>query len=138
MEYLKYLSRPYSKYISVGEWEKITGSSMRTNTTFERECEQAFRLANDRRRPSEFLTAAFPTPPSAQIADSDLYLLGGGACTIPLHADNRQALSAYLEGEDAHIRTNRGTLPASLIRNRMGLRRVLEATRPVHMLFNGF
>ena len=138
MEYLKYLSRPYSKYLSVAEWESLTGKSIRSSYTFEKECKEAFDLADQRRRPSEYLSANFPAPPRAQIADSSLHLLGGEACSIPLHEDNRRALAEYLEGKDTFIHTNRGKLSSSIVRNTLGLRRVLEATRSEHMLFNGF
>ena len=137
MEYLKYLSRPYSKYLSVAEWESLTGKSIRSSYTFEKECKEAFDLADQRRRPSEYLSANFPAPPRAQIADSSLHLLGGEAAPFP---STRIIVGLWPSISREKIRSfiPIGENSSSIVRNTLGLRRVLEATRSEHMLFNGF
>lgn len=136
MEYIKYLSRPYSKWTTPREFKETTGLPVSLHPTFERECREVFLAANAQRRVGEYLTATFPTVPEE--SEVRLHLLGCGACTIPLTEDNRTALVNFLGGEETEMLTNRGVLPCSTIQNRVGLRRSLEASRSTHLLFNGF
>ena len=137
-QYLAYISRPYSKYISVAEFERRTGTNVSSNPEWEKQCQNVFEIANSRRQVGEYLTAAFPTPPAEQVSEANIHLMGRGACVIPLTADNRAALQQYLNGEEGQISTNRGPLPTSVVQNSMGLRRTLDNACEQHMLFNGF
>lgn len=138
MEYLGRLSRPYSKFITVAEYERLTGDSVHSTAAWEQQCRHAFDAANAHRRVGDYLTAAFPTPLRTEAASSRIHLLGRSACVIPLTGENRDALMAYLDGGEGQIQTNRGSLPCSVVQNRLGLRRTLENSLEQHMLFNGF
>ena len=70
--------------------------------------------------------------------EGKFYLLGPGACTIYLHEANRMMLRMYLEGEEVHMLTDRGSIPCSTIRNRIGLLGLLEAKEAPLFLLNGF
>jgi hypothetical protein len=140
MNYIKYLKKPHSKYVSVAQYETETGDVVHTNSAFEENCKRVFDLGNSRRKPSQYLRGNFPTPPPTPVADWDLHLLGKNACKIPLTEYNLKNLKVFLGGGKGRLHTNRGIISCSnLIANTMGLREILaQPLDKSYLLFNGW
>jgi len=136
MDYIHMLRKPYSKFITIDQYNKILVSqgknTITVDTLFENECKRVFETASLNRNQSKFIKASFPCVP-VHIVDSamkpDLVIHGIERYELKYNTKNVTALVNFVNYNiDGVVHTlNKGKQSClNVVQNRQGVEKCLQ------------